>query len=108
MGLGLLIVLLNEKELSGMHWGNVVGAVKKNVFAEALKIRSGKMRKSWWTITFYKNDVTEWVGRSSYDSTIHVNNVDDKVIDRESAYKYAKLIRGDRNLWFSVERGKIR
>ena len=63
-------------------------------------------RKKWWTITFHKNDVTEWVGRSSYDSQIYVNNIDDKINTVEDAYTYARLIIGKRNLWFYVEKGK--
>ena len=66
------------------------------------------IRKKWWTITFYQNNVKNWFGKSAYDSTIYVNDIDDKVVDSESAHNYAELIRGPRDLWFNVERGKIK
>lgn len=66
------------------------------------------IRRKWWTITFYQNDIKNWIGKSAYDSTIYVNNIDDRISDRESAYKYAELIRGKRDLWFNVQQGKIK
>lgn len=43
VALGLLIAPPSVKGRRGMRWGNVVGAAKKNVFAEVLKIRNGEI-----------------------------------------------------------------
>ena len=64
------------------------------------------IRKKWWTITYYYNNTKDWIGKSPFDSRIHVNNIDDRVIDRDSAYRYAELIKGKRDLYYFVERGK--
>lgn len=66
------------------------------------------MKRKWWTITYYFNDINDWIGKTSYNSKIFVNNIDDQVVDKDSAYKYADLIRGNRNLWYTISNGKIK
>ena len=43
------------------------------------------IKRKWFTITYYQNDVRKWIGKSPYWSRIHVNQIDDKVYDRKSA-----------------------